>query len=989
MLKTIIHLADIHIGHADRTDEYRKVFDNLRDSIDSYPVASTCIVISGDIFHNKIKYSSDDILLFNHLMSILAKFNVVIIPGNHDTNLNNASQIDLISPLVAQYKNVKYSKNTETFRIMDREFYHYSIYGGEFNINLVNGSVLLYHGCVDGLYNNSSIITKDVIACAHIAALGDIHEHQFLLPNAAYPGSLIQQNVKEVPPKGFIVWNVTTRTGQFVEVVNPYGFVKINVVNNNIVNFPTRFPEHIRSLCINSKEPISDKIRAEIEKRCGRKIDKISKPIMRFDNSNIENVMRENDVYEIYQEIAKTNIINQTEWHITYMKWDNFYAFGSGNCIDFTQLGKLTGIIAPNMSGKSSIIDLIIFGLFGEPIRGTKQTIINKDERSALLYIEFIVNLAKYSIDIAFSKGKYTKVLLMRDGVNISAQTVPETYTKLSGILGTYNELLASAVCLQDDDYNIIRMTRTKRRDILSRLFGLSGIDAMLATIKEKMTEIKNDAKVVVQPRIADPQSELTKCLAEITSLEQSIAGASRDKRSATVVTKELARIPEFDDDMAKELASLEYKDAPLYPVTEPANKRYMHMEAAAIRAYYDKNIPVYEKWLKKLDGLTRMDLTKLKEQADKASSLKFDPVCSACQHNKHRVGLSSNNAIADYNKALEYNASVDAEEKELREKLQKQDLKLMLATLTYKLYQNKRRAEELTYIKSQQPRRAALLQELAAAPEIDISEVSMRLGSLKARADTLRNEIKIKENYDSIMPLLDAKLTKYKKLKSLIGEKGMQANMVYEYMKTIIEQCNKILSEIANFNVAITPYLDFTLDNNLPLEMGSGFQKFIISIVFRLVLTQVLPASAKFLIIDEGFGCMDEHNIAKMPKFLEAIMNITNLQYIIIISHVAELNETVDAKLVIKMNNNRAHISNTVPRLPVAAAAVVPAAQASEPKKARTVSKKVSLVDESQVADAVIPVGFYECSCGKILKKVSKKTHERSAYHLQHSKSE
>lgn len=986
MLKTVIHLSDVHIGHADRTDEYRSVFTALGDSLRVYDTLSTCVVITGDVFHNKTKYSSDDIILFGHLMSVLARFYVVIIPGNHDTNLNNKDQVDLISPLVAQYKNVKHSRNTETFKVLDRTFYHYSVYGGEFNANLLSGAVLLYHGCADGLYGNTNqIVTRDALQQAHIAMLGDIHEHQFVLPNAAYPGSLIQQNLGEVPPKGYIVWNITARSGHFVEVPNQYGFVRINVVNGNIVNFPTKFPKNIRSLCINSREPVPDSVRDEIERRCGRKIDKIAKPMMQFNQHGVEAAMREHGVYDLYKEIAKSNVASQVEWYITYMKWDNFYAYGSGNNIDFMQLGKLTGIIAPNMSGKSSIIDLIIFGLYGEPVRGTKQTLINKDERSATLYIEFIVNVAKYSIDIGFSKGKYTKVLLMRDGTNISGQTVPETYTRLAGIIGTYNEILASAVCLQDDEYNIIRMTKAKRRDILSKLFGLSGIDDMLHAIKQHAADIKKDIAAVVVPRVEDPLADAAALEDEIAALEQQLVGVARGKRAAAVVNAELANIPEFTQANEAELAALVHEGAPLRAVGAPANKTYMAMDLVKLQAFYDKNLPIYNRLAKQLNSLARIDTSRLREQAEKAKNVKFDTKCTCCQYNKHRIGLTGD-PIAEYNKAVEHNKAVDAEEAALREQLDKHDLDAVYDTIRYKLWKNRCRAEELLAIKGQQQRRAELIAELQDAVDIDTRAVSERIGTLRARVAGLNAEAKIKEHYDTIMPILTDKLEKYKKLKSLIGEKGMQVNMLHEYMKSIIEQCNKIIGDIAGFGISITPELEFMLDNGLPLDMGSGFQKFITSIVFRLVLTQVLPAAARFLIIDEGFGCMDEKNIAKMPRFLEAVMNVTNLQYIIIVSHIAELNESVDAKLVIKQEAGRAYLSNSSRVLSGASGSGSggAASVAVAPKKARTVSKKVmTVVDEAVDAGDKVPSDSYKCECGKILKRASKAAHEHTAYHI------
>ena len=70
----------------------------------------------------------------------------------------------------------------------------------------------------------------------NIAMLGDIHKRQFLNDDKTigYPGSLIQQNFAEDPEKGFLLWDLDTRTSTFHHVKNDFGFKVIEVKDGKI-----------------------------------------------------------------------------------------------------------------------------------------------------------------------------------------------------------------------------------------------------------------------------------------------------------------------------------------------------------------------------------------------------------------------------------------------------------------------------------------------------------------------------------------------------------------------------------------------------------------------------------------------------------------------------------------------------------------------------------------------------------------------------------
>jgi len=122
----ILHVADLHIGASDREQVYREAFDALAKMAEraSTGVKHFFILIAGDVFHKKTQYSGDDIENFHYLMRVLARWNILMIAGNHDVNLARDGATDLLSPLVRHYTNITYWRNTIITTYNDVLFYH-------------------------------------------------------------------------------------------------------------------------------------------------------------------------------------------------------------------------------------------------------------------------------------------------------------------------------------------------------------------------------------------------------------------------------------------------------------------------------------------------------------------------------------------------------------------------------------------------------------------------------------------------------------------------------------------------------------------------------------------------------------------------------------------------------------------------------------------------------------------------------------------------
>jgi len=103
-----------------------------------------------------------------------------------------------------------------------------------------------------------------------------------------------------------------------------------------------------------------------------------------------------------------------------------------------------------------------------------------------------------------------------------------------------------------------------------------------------------------------------------------------------------------------------------------------------------------------------------------------------------------------------------------------------------------------------------------------------------------------------------------------------------------------------------------------LPASLGSGYQKFALSLAARLAVWR-LSASPRpdAFIIDEGFGACDEEYLEAMAAALEALASAPGgPRLVFLVSHVDSLKARVERPLEITVRAGGSHVANSA-RLP------------------------------------------------------------------------
>ena len=255
MIKQIIHCADIHIRTFRLHDEYKDVFliffSQIKEAIKDYQRDEVRILIAGDLVHQKIVISNEQLILGTWFLRKLEEIApVILIAGNHDLLENNKDRMDSITPMVKFLpdKNINYFKESKCYLDDNVVWCVYSIFEGNKRPDIEGARIEfgedktyigLFHAPVlnaktDIGYEIDHGAGLDIFEGCDLVMMGDIHKRQIFNHKGikiAYPSSLIQQNFGEkVSNHGFLIWDINTKeyTEHNVDNKSPYYQFKIS-----------------------------------------------------------------------------------------------------------------------------------------------------------------------------------------------------------------------------------------------------------------------------------------------------------------------------------------------------------------------------------------------------------------------------------------------------------------------------------------------------------------------------------------------------------------------------------------------------------------------------------------------------------------------------------------------------------------------------------------------------------------------------------------
>ena len=189
--------------------------------------------------------------------------------------------------------------------------------------------------------------------------------------------------------------------------------------------------------------------------------------------------------------------------------------------------------------------------------------------------------------------------------------------------------------------------------------------------------------------------------------------------------------------------------------------------------------------------------------------------------------------------------------------------------------------------------------------------------GVRSIESQILINETNKKNLDNEIKDLVKAeqKISDYEIYLKLVSRDGIPQLIINDALPIIENEVNAVLDHMmAGFQLGILSedkninlYIRYD-DQEWPLNLSSGMEKFVSSLALRVGLINVsnLP-SPNFLVIDEGFGTLDTDNLSNMKGAFDYLK--TRFDSVFIISHLDTIKDFMDYLLPVNVEKGYSNI--------------------------------------------------------------------------------
>jgi DNA repair exonuclease SbcCD ATPase subunit len=492
-----------------------------------------------------------------------------------------------------KYSGLYFSKNPKlcfvASSLYDKEFIHFNDIKESKHYREGYEYVALYHGALNGAKTDVGyVVGSDVDADTDTdmdtdtdnepagstryrsvkdfnnfdaVLLGDIHKHQILEHrNIAYAGSLIQQNHGEsLDGHGILVWDTATWKCKLQAISNDYGFVDIICQDGDWINQEVELPKncYARLIIKNCTETQIDVLVATLKERVGTlnitKRQCISDNINEFEIP--PDIQRKDDELVLIREQAESSGydadrllelhkeyqdeldieakgMSTAVWRPVLLEFKNMFGYGDNtpNKMFFKQ--GITSISAGNTCGKTSIVNIILFAIFGRtPLNPSNTTytfdIINNKQTSG--YVKILLNHGGqyYLIERATVRentkmvaspilkklNRYDFSCIIWES-NIKGDKLKNRTevrknnndTCIKELFGDINDFSLSNLLNKESSLDLLCMTPAEQVKTLKKLFKLEIYDSYRDFNKTKLSEIeKNIADARIKRQTLEP----------------------------------------------------------------------------------------------------------------------------------------------------------------------------------------------------------------------------------------------------------------------------------------------------------------------------------------------------------------------------------------------------------------------------------------------------------------------------------------------------
>ena len=219
-------------------------------------------------------------------------------------------------------------------------------------------------------------------------------------------------------------------------------------------------------------------------------------------NSKMNKMVEESE--EVYRNV---------NWSLQSLEWDGLFNYGSGNKIDFNSLEGIVGIFGQNFSGKSSIIDSLLYTLYNSTSKKVTKNLHVINQNLGTCSAKAEIKIGDKNLCVERSSEKYLKKLRGNETEEASTDlnfTVVDEIGNVESLNGTsrtdtdknvrkyfgvIDDFLMTSMASQLDSLAFINDGSTKRKEYLAKFLDLEVFDKKFKLAKTESQDLRGALK--------------------------------------------------------------------------------------------------------------------------------------------------------------------------------------------------------------------------------------------------------------------------------------------------------------------------------------------------------------------------------------------------------------------------------------------------------------------------------------------------------------
>jgi len=306
------------------------------------------------------------------------------------------------------------------------------------------------------------------------------------------------------------------------------------------------------------------------------------------------------------------------------------FNYGSGNSVDFSKLNGFIGIFGKNFSGKSSIIDGLLYTIFNTTSKNERKNynIINQHTKDCRGSVELQIGDKVYSIERTSEKyikklkgvvSNEAKTNLEFSGIDpevgeptsLNGLSRIETDAQIRKRFGTVEDFLLTSMSSQLDNLSFIKEGSTRRKEILAKFLDLEIFERKFKLAHEDSADLK-----AIRRRLADTNYDNDIAIAELQrgeaqkALDKEVATCDQLRGELSIAELEYISLTEQIDSIPAERLDIKFlleTRTDLQTKIENTDTNIAELKSENIT--YDRKLKEYD------DFLTTIDIEELLDQ--------------------------------------------------------------------------------------------------------------------------------------------------------------------------------------------------------------------------------------------------------------------------------------------------------------------------------------------------------------------------------------